>query len=364
MGLNQSKTFQKSDFTFEQSYNITIQNENSVEVIMKNNAEAISTALMENITIDGNKGSNISLEALSQADIKSAQEISACLEAISKSDVAGLIALDVMNTLSNHAQQDTTASLGDKVESISEDNKHITLDNCVNVCNKLSMYVEVTANYVAKAESVMRNVKITNNEDTNVNLKATSNAKVVAQQLVDAIGKAAEEIKTETYTDLKTENDFASSSEQNKDALKKISDDLRALGEKIAEEAGLSTRSLFDTIGDSKWLILGPILAIIAIIALIIVFKLVKGSGNNDKELKKLELELESKRLQQMQQQQQMYSPMMMSQMYQPMQPQMMPQQSMQPQQMMSQQSMQPQQMQMMPQQMQMMPQQSMQPQM
>lgn len=326
MGLNQSKTFQKTDFTFEQSYDITVQNEHKVETIMKNNAEAISTATMEGISVVGNEGSVIKLETLAEADIKSAQEISACLEAINKTDVAGLIALDVMNTLTNHAEQDTTAAIGDKVESTTMDNKTITLDNCVNVCNKLSLYIEVTANYVAKAESVMRNIKINYNKDTTVDLKAVSNAKVVAQQLVDAIGKAADEVRNGTYNQWSMYNDFTSTSEQNKEALEQIAKSLEEVSKKIAEEAGLTTRSLFDTIGDSKWLILGPILAIIAIIALVIVFKLVKGSGNNDKELKKLELELESKRLQQIQQQQQMYFPMP----HQMMPQQMMPQQSMQ----------------------------------
>ena len=364
MGGNQSKAYTDSDFTFEQSSTIMANNTTKINTFMDQNAVVEAISEVQEVKINGNTNSTINIKALSTAELKTAQEIAGSLEQLSNPEMSGLVALDVMNAIKNQNAQDISAQIANKSESTVVTKTKFDINNCIEVCNQLNLCVDLASNLVAKANSVIKKVEITANANCNINLEAVSTAKMIATQLASFISKAANEISQETQLNAKFMNDMDQSNEQTQKMLENLANQMSALGQEIAKQAGETARSwgdgLFGAIGDSKWLILGPILAIIAIIALIIVFKLVKGSGNNDKELKKLELELESKRLQQMQQQQQMYSPMVMSQMYPPMQPQMMPQQSMQPQQMMPQQSMQPQQMQMMPQQMQMMPQQQM----
>ena len=285
MGGNQSKAYAESDFTFKQSYEIMVKNETNINAFMEQNGVVEAISKVQKIKINGNKNSTINIEALSTAELKTAQEIAGALEQLSDPEMSGLVALDVMNAIKNQNTQDISAQVASKSESTVITKTNFDINNCIEVCNQLNMCVDLASDLVARANSVIEDVEIEANADCNINLKAVSTAKLVATQLASFINKAASEIKQESGLDAKFMNNMEQSNEQTQEMLKNLANQMTDLGKEIAKQAGETARSwgdgLFDTISSSKWIILGPILAIIAIIALIIVFKLVNGGNKN-----------------------------------------------------------------------------------
>lgn len=291
MGGNQSKTYTENDFTFEQSYKIMHKVQTDVNTFMSNNATAIAEATASGITIDGNKGGEVNIKVASTAEIEVAQEIAASLETISKDDVSGLVALDVLNAIKNANKQDISATVANKSESTVISDTEFNIDTCVEVCNQLSACIEIASTVIAQAKSTLNNVRITNNEDTKINLEVVSSAKNIATQLTDFIDKAANEIKNNTELNAKFTNNMDVSTEQNQEMLKNIADQMSAVAQKITEEVGSTARSWADKIGDVMkngiWMLLIPIILIVLIGGLVILPKLLpslkskKGGKNN-----------------------------------------------------------------------------------
>lgn len=317
MGGNQSKAYAESDFTFKQSYEIMVKNETNINAFMEQNGVVEAISKVQKIKINGNKNSTINIEALSTAELKTAQEIAGALEQLSDPEMSGLVALDVMNAIKNQNTQDISAQIASKSESTVITKTNFDINNCIEVCNQLNMCVNLASDLVARANSVIEDVEIEANADCNINLKAVSTAKLVATQLASFINKAASEIKQESGLDAKFMNNMEQSNEQTQEMLENLANQMTDLGKEIAKQAGETARSwgdgLFDTISSSKWIILGPILAIIAIIALIIVFKLVNGKNKNQMPMNYQQMPMMQYPMnynQQMQSQQMMQQPM------------------------------------------------------
>lgn len=319
MGGNQSKAYTESDFTFKQSYEIMLQNKTSIDTFMNQNGVVEAISKVQKVKITGNSNSTINIEALSTAELKTAQEIAGSLEQLSDSKISGLVALDVMNAIKNQNAQDISGQIASKSESTVITKTDFDINSCIDVCNQLNMCVNLASDLVARANSVIEDVEIEANTDCKIDLKAVSTAKMVAEQLASFINRAVSELRQETGLDAKFLNDMDQSNEQTQEMLENLANQMTALGEEIAKQAGETARSwgdgLFDTISSSKWIILGPIIAIIAIIALIIIFKLVNGGNKNQMPMNYQQMPYNPYQYQQMMQQPMNYNQMQSQQM-------------------------------------------------
>ena len=274
MGGNQSKTYTKSDFTFDQSWSIMSKIQNDINVIMKTNAKAISEASISGVTIKGDTGGNYNVKAISTATVQSGQEIAASLEAISNENVSGLVALDVLNGIKNENQQDISATIGNKSESKVISNTKFNIDTCVDVCNQLSACIDVAANVISESRSVIRNIDLENNTNTTLNLTAESNAETISKQLGNFINKAAKELTSGVELDSKFTNDMDTKNEQSQEMLENVADEMSAVAQKITEEVGQTARSWMDSIKSIGWILAIPIVIVVLIVLMFLLPKI------------------------------------------------------------------------------------------
>lgn len=306
MGGNVSKTTGQSYFTSEQAYSIAADINSKIEDKKKADASSSSESTNKNIKISNVKGSTIKISAEATARMEIAQASSFCLDYLSSSDITSTVALDIMNGLSNAAKQ-AGGGMMDKTESENITSTTYNLNTAISCCQNLTAVIGAIAIGKAEAKALNENIDISNIENSTIQISAVAYATTLIKQLGDYASKSASEMKSASENGLTDYTTMTSDADQ-KGALEGLNEFGTNLTNKAADvannvvdEVGETTR---EGIGMPKWLIIGPIIGIIAIIALIVVFKLVRGSNNKDLEMRKLELELENKRLQQMQLQQ------------------------------------------------------------
>ena len=281
MGGNESKTVNRSSFTSEQAYEIAADINAELNVNMKADGNASSKAGNKNININNIEGSTISLSSEASARVQIAQAVSISLDFLKNDDISSCVALDVLNGLKAESDQ---AGGGTKDSTTTENITDTTfkLSTSISCCQNLQASIGIIAVGMAEAEAINENINISNVKNSTIALTAKAHAETLIQQLGDLAQKAASEMKNSTSTEGQVYNDLEGSSKQ-KGALEGLNEFGQNLTNKAADvannlvdEVGATAR---EGIGSMKWIIIAPVIGIIAIIALIIIFKLV-GSGN------------------------------------------------------------------------------------
>ena len=283
MGGNQSKSVNRSSFTSEQAYNIAADINAELNVDMKADAKSSSTSKNSGVTFSGIESSNLTVSAESKARVELAQSVTISLDFLNNSDVSACVALDVLNGLKSAVEQQGGGVM-DKTESENVTETTFKLSTSVSCCQNLQASIGLIAVAMAEANAINENIKFTNIKDSTITVSAKAEAEALLTQLADLASKAAGEMSNTTSSEFKQYNDLEGSAKQ-EGALKglenfatNLTDEVAGVANNLVDEVGETAR---EGIGMVKWLIIGPIIGIIAIIALIIVFKLAKGGNKN-----------------------------------------------------------------------------------
>lgn len=299
MGGNESKTVNRSSFTSEQAYNIAADINAKLDINMKADGQASSKAGNKNVVIDNIKGSTVSLSSEANAMVQIAQAVSISLDFLKNDDISSCVALDVLNGLKAESDQ---AGGGTKDSTTTENvtNTTFKLSTSISCCQNLQASIGIIAVGMAEAEAINENINITNIEDSTIMLTAKAHAEALIQQLGNLAQKAASEMKNTTSTEGQIYNDLEGSSKQ-KGALEGLNEFGQNLTDKAADIASNLVDEVAETaregIGSMKWIIIAPVIGIIAIIALIIIIKLF--SGGNNKQMEMMQQMLMMKNMQQ-----------------------------------------------------------------
>ena len=334
MGGNESKTVNRSSFTSEQAYNIAADINAKLDINMKADGQASSKAGNKRMTITNVKGSKVTLSSEANARVQIAQAVSISLDFLKNDDISSCVALDVLNGLKAESEQKG----GGTKDSTSTENTTDTtfkLSTSISCCQNLQASIGIVAVGMAEAEAINEDIDISNIENSTITLTAKAHAETLIQQLGDLAQKAASEMKNITSTEGQVYNDLEGSAKQ-KGALEGLNEFGQNLTNKAADvannlvdEVGETTRSGMDMI---KWIIIGPVIGIIAIIALIIIIKLFSGGNNKQMEMMQQMMMMNNMRqLAPQQVQQPTYQQPPPQQVQQPTYPQQAPQQVQQP---------------------------------
>lgn len=309
MGGNQSKSIQESSFTTKAAYDFVYHNSTELNLKFDKDTKVSAEASNEGVTIDGVSGSNVTVTSNAKSKFVSIEEINIALDTVSNSNLDVGTKLDAITGMMNSMNQETLG-IANNQQNESTTDTTFKLSTAVDNINK--MIVSICFCSKASVTSKASNKKITIKNiigGSNIKVEAIAEAEASLTTLVDIMGAQENTNELQQSMESSTFNDL--SNEQSQEALDNLTDMVKSIGNNVEKIATKGIETAGDVagqgIGMAKWIILAPIVGIVALIALIIVFRLFKGN-NNALELKKLELELENKRLEQAQLQAQMHA--------------------------------------------------------
>lgn len=283
MGGNQSKTVNRSSFTSEQAYEIAADINAQLNIDMKSDGSAKATAGNKGVKIGGVKNSTVTLSPEATARVEIAQAVSISLDFLKNDDVSSCVALDVLNGLKSESEQ-KGGGVSDSTTSENVTDTTFKLSTAISCCQNLQASIGVVAVGMAEASAINEDIQIGDIENSNITLSPKAIAESLISQLGDLAQKAAAEMKNTSSTDAKAYNDLIGTSEQ-KGALESLNE----FGQNLVNTAGDVANNAVNEVGETaregigiyKWLIIAPIIVVIAIIAFILLFKLIGGRNKN-----------------------------------------------------------------------------------
>lgn len=289
MGGNQSKTIQRTNFTSTRAFSVVSQNSTDLKLNIEQTTTNNTNTLIDGITIKNVDNSTVKVSAIAESKFISINDINLALGVISNADLTAAEQLDAITGMMNSMKQESLGIANSQTTEISS-NDTFKLSTAVENINKMVTSICFCSKATVNSNASVLNTLIENiTGGSKITVEAISKAETSLETLVkimDSKNNATDLITQMKNTDY---NDFGNNQEQTSKAVEdltktvaEISEDVRGIAEKGIDTAGDVATEGF---GALKWTIIGPIIAIIALIGLIIIVKLFGNSNKKQMEM-------------------------------------------------------------------------------